>query len=45
MTGVYTVDVMPLDFIAKIWVHIYNQNEELCHVERKFIPTSAKNRI
>jgi hypothetical protein len=35
---------MPLDFITKIWVQIYNQNEELCHVERKFIPTCAKDR-
>jgi len=24
-TGFYTGDVMPLDFITKIWVQIYNQ--------------------
>jgi hypothetical protein len=45
MTGFYTGDVMPLDFITKIWVQIYNQNEELCHIERKFIPICAKDRI
>jgi hypothetical protein len=41
MTG----DVVPLDFITKILVQSYNQNEELCHVERKFLPTCAKDGI
>lgn len=45
MTGFYTGDVRSLDFITKIWVQIYNQNEELSHVERQFIPTCSKYRV
>jgi hypothetical protein len=39
MTSFYTGDIMTLDFITKIWIQVYNQSEELCHVQRQFIPT------
>jgi len=42
MTCFYSGDIMPLDFVTKMWVQIYNQNEELCHAERKLIPTREK---
>jgi len=33
VTDFYAGDIMLLDFITKIWVQIYNQNEEFCHTE------------
>lgn len=44
MTGFNTGDVMTQDFITKIWVQIYNQNEERYNVQRQFIPTCSKYR-